>query len=443
MKGEVSGLRKWLLFLTAIVGSILITASFHTPFQQLLSLSQPNLLEFSKVNCDSLSTSDIDESCISLADYPKIVSEGESFSLVILDPKGNSIKTGCTYASDQPNVATIDVNGQIKALSAGTAIITIEHVSGYVEFVDLTVEPKAPALVEDVKITLSNTRKSVTQGDRFAISAKVTPEEFSTKITYFSSNPSIASIDSAGMIRALLPGKVTIKAMVEGKIASFVLEVLKKNELVKLQSLDIVSASTTMEVSTSQLLSIKKTPSDANESLEFTSSDISVLTVSSSGKVTAKAVGSATITVKNSSGSVSESVTIRVVDSLEIERLIKEVFKLTNQERVYAGLPALTYSSVLQKGAMIRASEIIQSFSHTRPDGSKFYTVFDDTYSYRMIGENLAAGFTSASSVINGWMNSEGHRANILKDGYTQIGIGIKKDATGRIYWVQIFGDPK
>jgi uncharacterized protein YkwD len=92
---------------------------------------------------------------------------------------------------------------------------------------------------------------------------------------------------------------------------------------------------------------------------------------------------------------------------------------------------------------MIRSNEIIKSFSHTRPDGSRFYTVFDDTYSFRMIGENLAAGYTSASSVVNAWMNSEGHRANILKDGYTQIGIGITKDKDGRIYWVQIFADPK
>jgi uncharacterized protein YkwD len=92
---------------------------------------------------------------------------------------------------------------------------------------------------------------------------------------------------------------------------------------------------------------------------------------------------------------------------------------------------------------LIRAEEIIQSFSHTRPNGTKFYTVFEGLYDYRMIGENLAAGFTSASSVVSGWMNSEGHRANILKEDYTEIGIGIKKDSAGRLYWVQIFGTPK
>lgn len=436
-------MRKWLMLLTAIVGSILIMLSFDTPLQHLTSLSKKNLLEFSSVNCDSLSTSEIDASCLSLAEFPQMLREGESYSLSIIDPKGNSVKEGCKFSVNAPNIASIDANGQIKALSAGTAVITVEHVSGYIEIIDLTIEPKIPVLVDDLKISLSNTRKTVTQGDRFAISVKVTPKEFSNKVTFLSSDTSIATIDSEGMISALIPGKVTIKVLVEGKSASFVLEVLKKNELIKLQSLEIVSASTTMEISTSQQLTIKKTPIDANETIEFISSDTSILTVSSSGKITAKAVGSATVTVRNSSNTMKSSVTIRVVNTLEIERLIKEVFKLTNQERVNAGLPALTYSDALQKGAMIRAEEIIQSFSHTRPDGSKFYTVFDDTYAYRMIGENLAAGFTSASSVVNAWMNSEGHRANILKDGYTQIGIGIKKDKDGRIYWVQIFGDPK
>ncbi|PKM69549.1 MAG: hypothetical protein CVU94_03365 [Firmicutes bacterium HGW-Firmicutes-19] len=436
-------MRKWLLLLTAIVGSIVITMSFDAPLQQIFSLSQGNLLEFSSVNCDSLSTSEIDASCLSLAELPEILLEGQTYTLSVIDPKGNSVKEGCKFSVNAPNIASIDPNGQIKALSAGNAIITIEHVSGYIEIIDLTVEPKTPVLVDDIKITLLDTRKTVTQGDRFTISVKVTPKEFSNKVTFFSSDATIASIDSEGMIKALMPGKVTIKAQVEGSSASFVLEVLKKNELIKLQSLEIVSASTTMEIATAQQLTVKKSPADANETIEFISSDSSILAVSSSGKITAKAVGSATVTVRNSSNSVTSSVTIRVVNTLEIERLIKEVFRLTNKERVNAGLPALTYSDTLQKGAMIRAEEIIQSFSHTRPDGSKFYTVFNGAYPYRMIGENLAAGFTSASSVVEGWMNSEGHRANILKDGYTQIGIGVKKDKDGRIYWVQIFGDPK
>jgi uncharacterized protein YkwD len=440
---EVRVVRKWLMWLTAIVGSILITSAFHTPLLELFSLSQVNLLKLSMTTCDSLATSDIDESCLSLEEFPQSLHAAETYNLIVNDPKGNNVTEGLTFTSSLPEVASVSHSGQVKALSAGVSTITIEHTSGFRASFELTVEPQIPVIIEEVRISLLNTRKTITQGERFSINVKITPSDSSSSVSFSSSDPTIATIDKEGLIVALLPGKVTIKATVNEKSASFVLEVLKKNELIKLQSMSIVSASTTMEISTTQLLSIKKTPADANEAIKFDCSDSSVLTVSASGKVTANAVGLATVTVRNSSNTITASVTIRVVNSLDIDRLIRDVFKLTNQERVNAGLQALTYNNVLENGAMIRAEEIIQSFSHTRPDGSKFFTVFDDTYAFQSMGENLAAGFTSASSVVDGWMNSEGHRANILKEGYTQIGIGIKKDKDGRVYWVQIFANPK
>lgn len=440
--GEVSVVRKWLIWLTAILGSLWIVSTFQTPLLELFSLSRVNVLELSKTTCDSLATTDIHASCLSVGQYPESLIEGETFRLTFSDPKGNSVASGFTYTSSQAQVASIDANGRIKALSTGVSMIIIEHNSGFKASFDLTVEPKVTVILEDFKIALINTRKTITQGDVFTISVKLNPNRFSD-VSYTSSDISIASIDKNGTIRALLPGKVTIKATVEGKSASFVLEVLKKNELIKLQSLQISVASSTMEISTSQLLSTKKSPSDANETIEFESSDPSVLTVSSTGKVTAKAVGSATVTVRNSSNTIKSSVTIRVVSSLDVERMIRDVVRLTNEERVKAGLPALAYNNVLEEGAMIRAQEIIVNFSHTRPDGSKFYSVFDGSYAFSAMGENLAAGFNTAASVVDGWMNSEVHRANILKEVYTQIGIGIKKDEEGRIYWVQIFADPQ
>lgn len=436
-------MRKWLIGGMAIIASVLLLSSFQTPLLNLISLSRSNLLELSKVTCDSLATTEIDASCLKIDEYPTVLTEGQTFSITVSDPKGNIINNGLTFSSSIPEIASVDSSGNIRAVKAGITRINIEHTSGFRVVADLTVEPKAPVLVDDIKISLINTRKSVMQGESFTIGVKVTPEGTKTSVTYSASDASIATIDKNGVINAINPGKVTIKATAEGKSVSFLLEVLKKAELIKLQSLSFTSASTSMEIATYLQLTIVKTPANANENIEYTSSDPSILTVSTSGKVTAKAVGTATVTVRNLANSVSASITIRVISSLDIERLIKEVFKLTNQERIYAGLPALTYNNVLEDGAMIRAEEIIQSFSHTRPDGSKFFTVFNNTYAFHLMGENLAAGFNSAAAVVNGWMNSEGHRANILKDGYTQIGIGIAKDKDGRIYWVQIFADPK
>lgn len=114
----------------------------------------------------------------------------------------------------------------------------------------------------------------------------------------------------------------------------------------------------------------------------------------------------------------------------------EQVTALVNAERAKAGLPALTLNRELSANATVRAREIINSFSHTRPNGSSFSSAI--TLSYRTAGENIAYGYSSAESVMNGWMNSAGHKANILKSSYTQIGVGVVENR-GTLYWVQLF----
>ena len=115
-----------------------------------------------------------------------------------------------------------------------------------------------------------------------------------------------------------------------------------------------------------------------------------------------------------------------------------EIARLTNIERQKAGLSILKYNTSLEVGANIRAQEIITHFSHTRPDGSRFFTAFGNLQ-YQSIGENLGSGFRSPESIVNAWMNSESHRANILKPEYQEISVAITKDADGKYRWVQIF----
>ncbi len=120
--------------------------------------------------------------------------------------------------------------------------------------------------------------------------------------------------------------------------------------------------------------------------------------------------------------------------------LQQEVFQLVNTERKKQGLPALRYGSEFQKAADIRAEEIVKSFSHTRPNGSSCFTIFDDLKltGYWGWGENIAYGYPSAKAVMNGWMNSDGHRANILKTDFTGIAVGVYITG-GTYYWVQLF----
>ncbi|MCC8083808.1 MAG: CAP domain-containing protein, partial [Clostridium sp.] len=90
--------------------------------------------------------------------------------------------------------------------------------------------------------------------------------------------------------------------------------------------------------------------------------------------------------------------------------------------------------------AQTRAREIEKSFSHTRPDGSSFNTALTEAgVSFRGAGENIAYGQTTPQQVMEGWMNSSGHRANILNANYTSIGVGHYKNGAGVDYWAQLF----
>ena len=89
---------------------------------------------------------------------------------------------------------------------------------------------------------------------------------------------------------------------------------------------------------------------------------------------------------------------------------------------------------------MTRAKEIQISFAHTRPDGRSFSTALTDRgIRYYNAGENIAWGQQSPEEVMQAWMNSEGHRANILNPKFTKLGIGHTTDAAGRQYWSQLF----
>ncbi len=116
------------------------------------------------------------------------------------------------------------------------------------------------------------------------------------------------------------------------------------------------------------------------------------------------------------------------------------VLKKVNKERMQEGLAPLSICPPLQKAAGDRAKEIIKSFSHNRPDGSSCFTVLDDYgIDYRYVGENIAAGYQTASEVMAGWMNSSGHRENVLGKYYTHVGVGYVSGGSYGKNWTQVF----
>lgn len=125
----------------------------------------------------------------------------------------------------------------------------------------------------------------------------------------------------------------------------------------------------------------------------------------------------------------------------EINQMVQEVIRLTNIERVKVGSEPLQYHEKLQQAAMVRAKEISVLFSHTRPNGTDSSTATAEFGVGGDTGENIAMGYNSPEDVVEGWMNSPGHRTAMLTKASTHIGVGIYINEYGTYYWTQNFAD--
>lgn len=120
---------------------------------------------------------------------------------------------------------------------------------------------------------------------------------------------------------------------------------------------------------------------------------------------------------------------------------VYEAIRLINAERAKEGLPALEADPDLMEMAQVRADEQPASFGHTRPDGSDWLTIFADFgFTYHKCCENAGAGKDTAAKQVVSWMNSPGHKANILREGITKIGVAYCYDANSQYkhYWIMI-----
>ena len=130
--------------------------------------------------------------------------------------------------------------------------------------------------------------------------------------------------------------------------------------------------------------------------------------------------------------------TVSASDS-ELADYANEVAVIVNKERSAKGLKPLRVLPKLQSAAQVRANEITRVFDHQRPNGTTCFSVIEEFgLDYYYIGENIAAGQTSPERVMTAWMNSEGHKSNILDPDFMYIGVGVvQKGST--LYWTQIF----
>ena len=139
-------------------------------------------------------------------------------------------------------------------------------------------------------------------------------------------------------------------------------------------------------------------------------------------------------------------------DQAQLTRFINKVVELTNSERAKAGVKPVTLDDELSKAAQLQVKDLAENdfFSHTSPSGTTLAKRLDQAGydDYRTAGENIAAGQITPEQVVQEWMNSSGHRANLLSSDYTEIGVGyyFLANDTGDVnynrYWAQAFGDP-
>ena len=156
--------------------------------------------------------------------------------------------------------------------------------------------------------------------------------------------------------------------------------------------------------------------------------------------------GTTTITAGTYDGARRDSIEV-VVTEIPKTRWQYEVLSLVNQERIRNGLERLNWGETCADAAETRAEEIVQNYSHTRPDGSSWDTTCDapDRSIAYVEGENLAAGNAAVSpeTTVAAWMNSPAHRENILNPNFTKLSVGLHFDQNTqyKTYWSQYFSN--
>lgn len=238
--------------------------------------------------------------------------EGDTQTLTATITPSNATDKSVTWSSSNSSVAAVSSSGVVSAKTAGSAIITAKtNDGGKTATCAVTVQAKK---VSVTGVTLNKTSLSMTEGDTQTLTATITPSNATNKnVSWISSNSSVATVNSNGSVSAVKVGTAVITATTEdgGKSASCMITV----KPISVTGVSLNQTNLTMIVGDTQTLSATVIPSNATDkSVSWTSSNTAVATVSSSGVVSAKATGNATITVTTTDGGNTSSCSIKVVE---------------------------------------------------------------------------------------------------------------------------------
>ena len=372
--------------------------------------------------------------------------KGESYTLKGKVLPNDAKNKTCKWYTSRSSVAAVSSTGKVTAKAVGTAVITAKTVNGKKATCKVTVK----TMPTSVKI--SPTALTLGKGESYTIKENTNSGSYANaaNLKWTSTNTRVVTVKKGSGNKAALKAVGTGTASVRvtlynGRTATCRVTIKKAPASVK-----ISPSSLTLNVGESYTIKENtNSGSYANAAnLKWTSTNTRVVTVKkgSGNKAVLKAVSEGTANVKltlyNGKTAICK---VSVVDCSDVYSaktdkdyysLSHKVYEIVNQERIKAGVKPLRFNDKVYKAAMIRAKECHKYFSHIRPNGKDCFTALSEAgVKQNYAGENIAVGFSSPKSVMEVWMQSSGHRSNILNPVFTDFGCGVCN--TGE--WTQFF----
>ena len=247
---------------------------------------------------------------IQLSQTSAALTVGDTLTLIKTIYPSDATNQAVTWTSSAASVASVDSNGKITAKTAGSAVITCKSVSdnSVVGICNVTVKAKVqtPTEIKVSTISLNKTTASVTKGKTLQLTATVTPTNATNKVvTWSTSDKNVATVSPSGLVTAKLAGTATITCTAkDGSDVKATCKITVKNPVVKVTKVTLNKTTATLAPKETLTLKATVTPTNTtNKAVTWKSSNTKIATVSSSGKVTAKAAGTVTITCTAKDGS--------------------------------------------------------------------------------------------------------------------------------------------
>ena len=372
--------------------------------------------------------------------------KGESYTLKGTVLPNEAKNKTCKWYTSRSSVVAVSSTGKVTAKAVGTAVITAKTVNGKKATCKVTVKTMPTS------VKTSPTALTLGKGESYTIKENTNSGSYANaaNLKWTSTNTRVVTVKKGSGNKAALKAVGTGTASVRvtlynGRTATCRVTIKKAPASVKISP-------SLLTLNVGESYTIKENTNSGSyanaANLKWTSSNTRVVTVKkgSGNKAVLKAVSEGTANVKltlyNGKTAICK---VSVVDCSDVYSaktdkdyysLSHKVYEIVNQERIKAGVKPLRFNDKVYKAAMIRAKECHKYFSHIRPNGKDCFTALSEAgVKQNYAGENIAVGFSSPKSVMEVWMQSSGHRSNILNPVFTDFGCGVCN--TGE--WTQFF----